>query len=181
MFACSNGALMKNLKKELRKLTEGKKRKRIYYKNQRLRKDFYNYFDICRMEGIPESRAKNAVCEKGVEGIKNLPELEPIEHLFGVFERAIKGRMLNTYGIKRSYYDEWKLTEEVPQPPQGQPIRPNQAYLKVTIPKILKDELTRVIEKSNSISMTKVTQSDVVVVAIREYIDRRIHLIADDE
>ena len=65
-------------------------RPRKYHKNRRLPKNFYNYFDICTMEGIEKNRAKNAVNEKKVEGIKDLEELKPIEHLFEVFEKPRK-------------------------------------------------------------------------------------------
>ena len=96
-------------------------RPRRYNKNMRLPKNFYNYFDICTMEGIDPTRAKNAVARKGVEGIKSLEELEPIQHFFEVFESFRKGESRNTYGILRRYYDDWKRDGKAPVRPPGRP------------------------------------------------------------
>ena len=35
--------------------------KRKIHRNQKLPKNYYNYFDVCTMEGIPKERAKNAI------------------------------------------------------------------------------------------------------------------------
>lgn len=136
---------------------------------------YYNYFDVCKMEGIPEVRAKNAVAKLKVEGIKYLEELKPIEHLFEQFEKPIKGGMVNSYGILRRYYDEWKATGKVPKLSTGRPIKEGYAWLKVSIPETLKDEFQAVVDKANSMSIVHVTYSDMAAVAIREWVDRRPH------
>lgn len=152
------------------------KRPRKYFKNTRIRKDYYNYFDICKVEGIPETRAKSAVSSLGVEGIKSIKELEPIEHLFVVFEKPIKGRIVNSYGILRRYYDDWKATGEVPTPPPGRPKKEGYVDVKYNIPLALREEFNSVVDSANSMSVIHVTYSDMAAVAIREFIDRRPNL-----
>lgn len=134
---------------------------------------YYNYFDICVMEGIAKSKAKNAVSDKKVEGIKSLPELKPIEHLFEVFEKPIKGRMVNSYGILRRYYDNWKLTGEVPKINSGRPKKDGIVDFKVSIPEKIRDKFKAVVDKANSMSAIQVTYSDMVAVAMQEWMDRR--------
>ena len=139
--------------------------------------DYYNYFDLCKMEGIETNRAKNAVKDKGVEGIKYLEEFKPIEHLFEVFEKPIKGKMVNSYGIKRKYYKKWKREKVVPKRPTGRPpLAGDEVEFRYKIPKHLKEEFTRIVDNANRISAVKVTYKDMVAVAIQEWIDRRPHL-----
>lgn len=134
---------------------------------------YYNYFDICKMEGIPETRAKNAIKTLKVEGIKNITELAPIEHLFEQFEKPVKNGMINSYGILRRYYDDWKATGEVPKFSTGRPIKEGYVWLKASVPKTLKEEFQSVVDKANSMSVHHVTYSDMVAVAISEFIQRR--------
>lgn len=149
------------------------KRPRKYFKNTRIRKDYYNYFDICKIEGISETRAKNAIKDKGVEGIKHLEELKPIEHLFVVFERPIKGRIVNSYGILRRYYDDWKATGQVPSPPPGRPKKEGFVNVKYNIPLTLREEFNSVVDTANSMSVVHVTYSDMAAVALKEFCQRR--------
>jgi len=60
----------KKNKREAENVSKEVKRERVYHKNKSLPRNYYNYFDICTMEGIETTRAKNAVAEKKVEGIK---------------------------------------------------------------------------------------------------------------
>lgn len=124
------------------------------------------------MEGVPEGTAKRTVGQGGVESIKNIPELKPIEDLFEVFERFIEGKKLNTYGIRRNWYDEWKLSGNLPRTYTGRP-HLGKVELKLHIPQELKLQLTKAIKKANSMSVTSVSQSDVVAIAIKEFLDRR--------
>lgn len=152
-------------------------RPRKYHKNMKLPDDYYNYFDLCKMEGIPETRAKNAVAKLGVEGIKNLEEFKPIEHLFEVFEKPIKGRIVNTYGIKRKYYKKWKREGIVPKRPTGRPpLAGDEVEIRYRIPKHIKEEFMTIVDNANRISAVKVTYKDMIAVAIQEWIDRRPHL-----
>lgn len=154
---------------------------RKYHKNRRLPKNFYNYFDVCTMEGIPKTRAKNAVAKLGVEGIKNLPELAPIEHLFEVFEKPIKGRIVNSYGILRRYYDEWKVTGKVPTPPPGRPPKEGYVWFKVRIPEKIKKDFQTVVDNANAISAVHVTYSDMAAVAFKEFVERRPEFLNMDK
>ncbi|MFY9174122.1 MAG: hypothetical protein WAO24_02075, partial [Peptococcia bacterium] len=63
------------------------KRERVYHKNKSLPRNYYNYFDICTMEGVENAKAKNMIAKYKVDGIKYIKELKPIEHLFEVFEK----------------------------------------------------------------------------------------------
>ncbi|OZV12371.1 hypothetical protein CIW83_09760 [Tissierella sp. P1] len=145
--------------------------------NKRLPKNYYNYFDICKMEGIPDTRAKNAVSEKKVEGIKYLEELTPIEHLFEVFEKPIKGGMVNQYGILRRHYDYWKENGEVPKISPGRPKKHTDDNLvNVNIrnfPKDLYEEFKTIVDNANSMSVMKVGYHDMIAVAVKEFVDRR--------
>ena len=152
-------------------MAEVKKERKLYRKTIDGR--YYNYFDVCRLEGIPEMRAKNAIKILGVEGIKNIPELKPIEHLFAVFENPRKGSMRHSYGILRRYYDEWKQTGVVPTLRPGKPKHTDMTDLRVTIKQSLKDELADLIKKANDVSLYQTTYTEAVSIAIREYIDRR--------
>lgn len=156
-------------------------RPRRYNKNKGLPRNYYGYRDLCKMEGIDPKRVEYAVARDGVEGIKNLEELEPIEHLFEVFESPIKGRMIQTYGILRRYYDDWKIDGKVPVRPTGRPRKKGMTILKATVPERLKDEFQAVVDKANSMSVVHVTYSDMVAVAIQEFIDRRPEFMPDDE
>lgn len=156
-------------------------RPRKVFRNQRLRKDYYNYFDICRLEGIPEMRAKNAVKVLGVEGIKNVKQLAPIEHLFATFERPIRGKMTYSYGILRRLYDTWKQTGKVPKQPPGRPIKKGYVWLKGYVPEQLKKEFTELVDRANAMSTVHVSYSAMIAIAVQEFLDRRPHLRDLDE
>jgi len=47
-------------------------------------KNYINFFDVCKMEGIPEGTAKGATAE-GLKGIASIQALKPIGHLFREF------------------------------------------------------------------------------------------------
>lgn len=152
--------------------------KRKYHKNMKLPDDYYNYFDLCKIEGIETNRAKNAVKDKGVEGIKYIDEFKPIEHLFEVFEKPIKGRIVNSYGIKRNLYRKWKQTGEVPKlatgrPPLARLAGVDEVEFRYMIPKHIKDDFTKVVDNANSISAVKVTYKAMAAVALSEFTARR--------
>lgn len=152
------------------------KRERVYHKNKSLPRNYYNYFDICTMEGIEATRAKNAVAEKKVEGIKYLEELKPIEHLFEVFEKPRKGEMRNQYGIKRKHYDYWKRTGKVPKISPGRPkIWKDDTYTNINIPikNELYDRFKRMVDRANDVSAVKITYREMIYIAIEEAIQRR--------
>ncbi len=136
-------------------------------------KRYYNYFDVCRLMGIPSSRAKNAINVDKVEGIKNIKELRPIEHLFEVFENPRKGEMRSSYGILRRYFIEWHDTGKIPKKRKVRVEKPHLVILKGYVPKTLKDELRERMQQANAISARQVTYGEVLTIAVREYLDRR--------
>lgn len=141
-------------------------------------RNFYNYFDICKMEGIPSTRAKNAVSEKKVEGIKYLKELKPVEHLFEVFEKPVRGGMRYSYGIRRNYYDHWKLTGEVPIRPTGKPaykLDPeNLCNVNIrNFPRDTYEKLKKIVDNANAVSIRKVGYHEMIAVAVEEFVARR--------
>lgn len=149
-------------------------RPRKYHKNMKLPDDYYNYFDLCKMEGIETNRAKNAVNEKGVEGIKNIEEFAPVEHLFEVFEKPIKGRIVNSYGIKRRYWKKFKREGVVIKLPPGRPmLAGDEVEFRYKIPKHIKEDFLKIVDNANRISTVKVNYKDMVAVAIQEWCDRR--------
>lgn len=151
-------------------------RPRKHWKNKRLPKNYYNYFDICTLEGIGKTRAKNAVSEKKVEGIKYLDELKPIEHLFEQFESFRKGEIRNQYGIRRNYYDSWKSSGEVPERPSGRPTTETGDTCNVNLrrfPKELYEEFKTIVDNANAVSIVKVGYHEMFAVAISEFVARR--------
>ena len=154
---------------------------------KRLPRNFYNYFDVCKMEGIPSTRAKNAVNRDKVEGIKSLKELRPVEHLFEVFENPRKGGMRYSYGIRRSYYDHWKVTGEVPIRPPGKPafkLDPdNLCNVNIrNFPKATYEKLKKIVDNANAVSIRKVGYHEMIAVAVEEFVERRYeYLDLEDE
>jgi len=153
------------------------KRERVYYKNKSLPSNYYNYFDICTMEGIDKTRAKNAIKMLGVEGIKNVEQLKPIEHLFEVFEKPRKGEMRNQYGIRRTHYDYWKRTGKVPKISPGRPKiwKNDPTYTNINIPikKDLYDRFRRMVDNANNVSAVKISYRDMIYISMEEAIQRR--------
>lgn len=76
--------------------------RKIYTK---MPKNYYNYFDICKWEGIPTGTAKSAIGKKGLEGIASIEKLKPIAHQFKEFPKYENGMLRSQYGILKSNYD----------------------------------------------------------------------------
>jgi len=143
-------------------------------------KNYYNFFDICKLEGIPTGTAKGALAD-GLEGIARIEKLKPIAHLFREFEKGLRKQ----YGILRRHYDYWKQTGEAPKVSTGRPPKwksnPNVTNLNIPFPKDLYEQFKKVVDKANSISVIKVTYRDMVAVAVKEFVDRRPQLLDGDE
>lgn len=144
-----------------------------------LPKNYYNFFDVCKMEGIPETIAKNA-CSDGIKGISRIEALKDIGHLFKHFEKPVRGGMRNQYGIKKSHYDYWKQTGEVPHVHKGKP-KQGKKRLPVNISEDLINKFYAAIDKANSMSVVKVTYSDMVAVALEEFLQRRPQFLDDTD
>ena len=143
-------------------------------------KNYYNFFDICKMECIPTGTAKGAAGE-GLEGIARIEKLKPIAHLFREFEKGLRKQ----YGILRRHYDYWKQTGEAPKVSTGRPPKwknnPNVINLNIPFPKDLYEQFKKVVDRANSMSVIKVTYRDMVAVAVKEFVDRRPQLLDGDE
>jgi len=134
-------------------------------------KNYYNIFDVAKMEGIPKGTIDRAA-HNGLRGIAAIEALKAIGHLFKEFEKPVRGGMRKQYGIKRTYYDYWKQTGEAPNLPTGRPAL-GKKRLAVNIPEELIEEFHALVDKANEMSVIKVSYSDMAAVAIREFIDRR--------
>ncbi len=153
---------------------------------KRLPRNFYNYFDVCKMEGITSMRAKNAINKEKVEGIKYIKELKPIEHLFEVFENPRKGGMRHSYGILRRYYDDWKFTGEVPVRSVGKPaykLDPeNLCNVNIrNFPKSTYEKLKTIVDNANAVSIRKVGYHEMIAVAVEEFVERRYEYLDSED
>jgi len=140
-------------------------------------RDFYNFFDICKMEGIPEGTAKAAIV-RGLEGIAAMEALKPIGHLFKEFEKPVKGGMRKQYGIRRTHYDYWKKHGIPPKLSPGRPPKWEGATeIRCYFKKEVYDEFKAIVDKANSMSMVRVSYRDMLQVAVQEFNDRRRHIL----
>lgn len=139
-------------------------------------KNYYNFFDVCKMEGIPEGTAKSAV-NRGLDGIASMEPLKPIGHLFRQFEKPTRGGMRKQYGILRRHYDFWKQTGEAPKVSPGRPPKwkgnPNYVNINIPCPTAIYEEFKAVVNGANAQSLVKVSYRDMVPVALKEFCDRR--------
>lgn len=147
--------------------------RKIYTK---LPKNYYNYFDICKWEGIPTGTAKSALAN-GLDGIASIQKLKPIAHQFKCFPKYENGRLRNQYGILKTNYDYWKEHGEPRKQSPGRPPKwknnPNYVNINIPCPKDLYDTFKKVVDKANEMSVVKVTYRDMIYVAMQEFIDRR--------
>lgn len=143
-------------------------------------RNYYNFFDVCKMEGIPEGTAKAATA-RGLEGIASIQALKPIGHLFKEFEKYVKGGVRKQYGILRSHYDYWKKHGEPPKLSPGRPPKyKNCAEIRLYLDQKLYDDFKAIVDKANSMSEVKVYYRDMIAVAVREFVDRRKHILDGD-
>ncbi|MDR7856104.1 hypothetical protein [Tissierella sp.] len=151
--------------------------KKIYKK---MPKNYYNYFDICKWEGINTNTAKSVIGRSGLEGVSSIDALKPIAHQFKEFPKYENGYLRNQYGILKSNYDFWKENGRTRKQSPGRPPRwkdnPNVVNINIPFPKDLYEEFQGVVDKANEMSMIKVTYRDMIYVAVREFVDRRPNL-----
>lgn len=151
--------------------------KKIYNK---MPNNYYNYFDICKWEGINSNTAKSAIGANGLEGITSLDKLKPIAHQFKCFPKYENGNLRNQYGILQSNYDYYKKNGNVRKQSPGRPPKwkdnPNVVNINIPFPKDLYEQFQGVIDKANDMSIVKTTYRDMIAVAIKEFCDRRPNL-----
>jgi len=143
-------------------------------------KNYYNYFDICKWEGIPTGTAKRAIGGNGLEGIKSVEVLKPIAHQFKVFPKYENGNLRNQYGILKTNYDFYVKNGRARKQSPGRPPKwkdnPNVVNINIPFPKDLYEEFKGVVDRANEMSIVKVTYRDMFAVAIQEFIQRRPNL-----
>jgi hypothetical protein len=141
---------------------------------------YYNFFEICKMEDIPEGTAKGAI-GLGLEGINKITKLKPIAHLFREFPNGERKQ----YGILQKHYDRWKRTGQVPKVSSGRPPKwkEDDSYTNLNIPikKNLKAKLYTVVDNANAISVVKLSYRDAVYLAIEEFCARRPQFLDGDK
>lgn len=143
-------------------------------------KNYYNYFDICKWENIPTGTAKRAIGGNGLEGIKSVEVLKPIAHQFKVFPKYENGNLRNQYGILKTNYDFYVKNGRARKQSPGRPPKwkdnPNVVNINIPFPKDLYEEFKGVVDNANEMSVVKVTYRDMFAVAIKEFVDRRPNL-----
>ncbi len=140
-------------------------------------KNYYNFFDICKMEKINPNTAKSAVGGNSLAGIASISKLKPIAHLFREFPKGMRKQ----YGILRRYYDYWKRTGDVPKVSPGRPKKWQGDEKNINIPAPpFYEQFKAGIEKANSMSTHHVTVREVIYVAMKEYMARRPALFGAD-
>jgi len=137
-----------------------------------LPKNYYNYFDICKMEGIPTGTAKGAV-DRGLNGIAAIEKLKPIGHLFREFPKGMRKQ----YGILKRHYDYWKQTGEAPKVSPGRPRKWDSKTVNIRIyaPPFY-DRFKAGVMRANKNSVQQVTIQQCIHLAMKEYMDRHIDI-----
>ena len=142
--------------------------------------NYYNYFDICKWEGIPTGTAKSAIGDKGLEGISRIEKLGPIAHQFKEFPKYENGTLRSQYGILKNNYDFYKREGRPRKQSPGRPPKwkdnPNMVNINIPFPKDLYEEFQSVVDNANEMSVVKVTYRDMIAVAIKEFCERRPNL-----
>ncbi len=143
-----------------------------------LPKNYYNYFDICKAEGVNPNTAKSAIGESGLEGIKSIAALKPIAHLFREFPKGMRKQ----YGILRRHYDYWKRFGEAPKVSPGRPAKWTGKEKNINIPAPpFYDKFKAGVAKANTMATQQVTVRQIIYIAMKEYMDRRPALFGVDE
>lgn len=151
--------------------------KRIYKK---LPVNYYNYFDICKFEGINANTAKSVIGKSGLDGINSIDKLKPIAHQFKEFPKYENGRLRNQYGILKTNYDFWKKNGRARKQSPGRPPKwkndPDYVNINIPMQKKIYDDFKEVVDNANALSVVKVPYRDMIAVALREWTDRRPQL-----
>jgi hypothetical protein len=135
-----------------------------------LPKNYYNYFEICKIEGISTEEAKRSIGYEGLKGIHGILKLRPIAHLFREFPNGMRKQ----YGILRTHYDYWKRTGEPPKVSPGRPAKWSGEEKNINIPAPpFYEQFKAGVKKANAGSVQQVTVRQCIYLAMKEYMDRR--------
>jgi hypothetical protein len=142
-----------------------------------LPKNYYNYFDICKQEGINPNTAKSAIGDGGVEGISSIAFFKPIAHLFREFPKGLRKQ----YGILCRHYDTWKQTGHVPKVSSGRPPKwtGEEKHLNIPVPYFYEHWVTS-INELNKKSTNKINLRDAVYFAMEDYMERHPSIFGVD-
>jgi hypothetical protein len=131
--------------------------------------NYYNFFEICKLEEIPTNTAKGAI-GLGLDGIRNITKLKPIAHLFRSFPNGERKQ----YGILIKHYDYWKRTSE---PPKVSPGAPKKYDSKVKNYRIAAPPFDSILEaglkKMNEGRIRRITKQELIWLFIKEGMERR--------
>jgi len=142
-----------------------------------LPKNYYNYFDICKLEGVNPNTAKSCIGDGGLEGIKKIAVIKPIAHLFREFPKGMRKQ----YGILRRHYDIWKQTGHVPKVSSGRPPKWTGKEKNINIPAPpFYEQFKAGVKKANSNATQQVTVRQIIYLSMFEYMQRRPSLFGDD-
>lgn len=142
-----------------------------------LPKNYYNYFDICKLEDVNPNTAKGCIGENGLEGIKGITALKPIAHLFREFPKGMRKQ----YGILRRHYDSWKQSGHVPKVSPGRPPKwtGNEKNINIPAPPFY-EQFKAGVRKANSMATQQVTVRQMIYIAMSEYIQRHVSIFGVD-
>lgn len=135
-----------------------------------LPKNYYNYFDLCKHEGINPNTAKSAVGTGGLDGIKSIAFFKPIAHLFREFPKGMRKQ----YGILCRHYDTWKQTGHVPKVSSGRPPKWTGDEKNINIPAPpFYEQFKAGVAKVNSMATQATTVRQLIYLSMKEYMLKR--------
>jgi len=132
--------------------------------------NYYNFFEICKLEEIPNGSAKRAIGSGGLQGIPSIAKLKPIAHLFREFPNGERKQ----YGILIKHYDYWKKNGE---PPKVSPGRPKEYDEKPKDYRISAPPFDSILDaglkKINNGRIKRITKKEFIWLALKEAMERR--------
>jgi hypothetical protein len=138
-----------------------------------LPKNYINFFDVCKLEGVNPNTAKSAIGDGGLEGIKSIAVIKPISHLFREFPKGMRKQ----YGILRRHYDTWKQTGHVPKVSPGRPPKWTGEEKSINIPAPpFYEQFKAGVAKANSMATQQVTVRQIIYLAMKEYMERHTNI-----
>ena len=143
-----------------------------------LPKNYYNYFDICKMEDVNPNTAKSAIGSDGVEGIKAITAIKPIAHLFREFPKGLRKQ----YGILCRHYDTWKKTGHVPKVSPGRPPKwtGDEKHINIPAPPFY-GHFVSCLNELNKKCTSKITVRDAIYISIQDYMARHPSIFGVDD
>jgi hypothetical protein len=132
--------------------------------------NYYNFFEICKLEEIPTGSAKRAIGGGGLDGIAGIVKLQPIAHLFRSFPNGERKQ----YGILIRHYDYWK---QKGVPPKVSPGAPKKYENKVKNYRIAAPPFDSILEaglkKMNDGRIRRITKQELIWLFMKEGMERR--------